>query len=119
VLNKIKPPYNVNQLTQDRALERLQNLQVVKKEVTSILREREQLNQALSEIDFITEVFDSDANFILARVDNANKRYKELISKGIVVRNRTTQALCENCLRFTVGTADENKRLIQVLKELQ
>lgn len=118
VLNKIKPPYNVNQLTQDKALERLNNLENVTNEVESILNERQTLMDELSDVSYIETLFPSDANFILARVDDANKRYAQLIEKGVVVRNRTTQPLCENCLRFTVGTTEENKTLIKKLNEL-
>jgi histidinol-phosphate aminotransferase len=67
---------------------------------------------------FIEEIYPTEANFILVKVDDANKRYNELISKGIVIRNRTTQPLCENCLRLTVGTTSENIKLIKALKEL-
>lgn len=119
VLNKIKPPYNVNQLTQLKALERLDHYNEVEQEVAEILKERNLLHSALQQIDYVEEIFRSDANFILVRVDDANKRYKELISRGIVVRNRTTQPLCQNCLRFTVGTRIENNALINALKELQ
>ena len=119
VLHRIKPPYNVNQLTQLKALERLNDLTQVKEEVQLILAERHRLNKELESIGFVLNVFHSDANFILARVDNANKRYQQLIEKGIVVRNRTNQTLCEDCLRFTVGTKDENNALIKALKELE
>jgi histidinol-phosphate aminotransferase len=118
VLNKIKPPYNVNQLTQLKALERLNRLDKVKKEVNTILAERARLVKALEELNIVEAIFRTDANFILARVDNANKRYQQLIAKGIVVRNRTNQPLCENCLRFTVGSPMENEILIQTLKAL-
>ncbi|MGJ8549500.1 histidinol-phosphate transaminase [Winogradskyella wichelsiae] len=118
VLNKIKPPYNINQLTQIKALERLNETLVVDNEVKSIILERGILNEALKTIDFVTEVYPSDANFILAKVDDANKRYQQLVEKGIVVRNRTNQPLCENCLRFSVGTKEENETLIQILKGL-
>ncbi|QXP79135.1 MULTISPECIES: histidinol-phosphate transaminase [Winogradskyella] len=118
VLNKIKPPYNINQLTQIKALERLNATLVVDNEVKSIILERGILNEALKTIDFVTEVYPSDANFILTKVDDANKRYQQLVEKGIVVRNRTNQPLCENCLRFSVGTKEENETLIQTLKVL-
>lgn len=118
VLNKIKPPYNINQLTQKKAIERLSNVNDVKSDVDYLLTQRNVLMKSLSQIAFINEVFPSDANFILARVDDANQRYSELIERGIVVRNRTTQPLCKNCLRFTVGTQEENNQLINVLKEL-
>ena len=118
ILNKIKPPYNVNQLTQDRALERVLDQEGVQSEVKRILQERTLIEDALQNITFVTAVFSTDANFVLARVDNAVLRYNQLLDKGIVVRNRTTQPLCENTLRFTVGTSEENKIVIQALKEL-
>lgn len=118
VLNKIKPPYNVNELTQQRAMERVLNADRVSEEVKSILAERTTLTHALQAIHFVSEVYETDANFILVKVDNANKRYQALLEKGIVIRNRTTQALCENTLRFTVGTPAENKKLIEALKQI-
>lgn len=118
ILNKIKPPYNVNALTQLRAMEQLQNADQNASQLVQILEQRDKLMAALPEMPCIIEVFDSDANFILARVDDAQKRYDALIEKGIVVRNRSSQPLCENTLRFTVGTPKENTRLIQVLKEM-
>ena len=117
-LNKIKPPYNVNELTQSKALERLVNFDEVKQEVSGILKERQLLTQKLKDILFIENVYASDANFLLVKVDDATKRYNQLIRKGIVVRNRTNQVLCENCLRFTVGTSTENNKLIETLKAL-
>ncbi len=118
VLNKIKPPYNVNQLTQQRALQRVLNHDLVNQEVKQILDERNELIKALNGLDFVRELFPTDANFVLAKVDDADKRYQELLEKQVVVRNRSTQPLCENTLRFTVGTPDENKKLIAILKEL-
>ena len=111
ILNKIKPPYNVNQLTQNKALERLNGLDGVKKEVSSILEQRSLLAKELSQIPFIKEVYPSDANFLLAKVDDANQRYSQLIKRGIVVRNRTNQLLCDNCLRFTIGTEEDPRAL--------
>ena len=116
VLNKIKPPYNVNALTQQKALERIQNVNAVRDEVHSILEERTLLIQALETIPFVNGILPTEANFVLARVDDATKRYNALIAKGIVIRNRTTQPGCENCLRFTVGTPEENKKLIDMLQ---
>ncbi len=118
ILNKIKPPYNVNELTQLRALERVLNQDQVQLEVSKILEERKSLFTVLKEIPFVQEVYQSDANFILAKVDDANKRYAQLLEMGIVIRNRTTQPLCENTLRFTVGTEEENKKLIKALMRL-
>jgi len=118
ILNKIKPPYNINQLTQNKALERLNDLDGVKQEVSSILEQRSLLAKVLSQIPFIKEVYPSDANFLLAKVDDANQRYSQLIKSGIVVRNRTNQLLCDNCLRFTIGTEEENKLLVKILNQL-
>ncbi|MEX0289514.1 MAG: histidinol-phosphate transaminase [Flavobacteriaceae bacterium] len=119
ILNKIKPPYNVNQLTQTRAFERITKGALITSEIKNILSERRLLREALSSISFVKTVFNSDANFVLVRVDNADLRYDQLIEKGIVVRNRSKQQLCENTLRFTVGTPEENQKLIATLKDLE
>jgi len=118
VLNKIKLPYNINKLTQQRALQRIVKQQEVKEEISSILNEKEYLLKVLLEVKFIEKTYPSDANFILIKVDDANKRYQQLLKKDIVLRNRTTQVLLENCLRITVGTKAENEKLIKVLKEI-
>ncbi|WP_431160184.1 histidinol-phosphate transaminase [Flagellimonas beolgyonensis] len=118
VLNKIKPPYNVNQLTQQRALERVMDPNIVEVEVQQILKEREALIDALQGLSFVEKIFPTDANFVLVKVDNANKRYQQLLEKQVVVRNRSNQPLCENTLRFTVGTPEENNTLIAILKQL-
>tara|TARA_R110001583_G_scaffold31766_1_gene108277 strand:- start:1461 stop:2510 length:1050 start_codon:yes stop_codon:yes gene_type:complete len=119
VLNTIKPPYNVNELTQLKAIENLKKDQVTKNQIAYILEQRDELASELKKIDFISKIYPSDANFILIKVDDANQRYNQLISKKVVIRNRTNQPGCENCLRITVGTALENKRLIQVLQQFQ
>lgn len=118
LLSKIKAPYNVNELTQSRAIERILAYDEVKDEISKIIDERRELIRSLNKIPFIETIYPTDANFILVKVDDANKRYTQLIEKGIVVRNRTTQPLCENTLRFTVGTREENKKLTNALKEL-
>ena len=118
VLNKIKPPYNVNELTQQRALERLSEPEKIKREITSIIEQRAKLLEVLVDVKFVEKIYPTEANFILIKVDDANKKYDELIAKGIVIRNRTTQPLCENTLRLTIGTEVENTRLIEVLKQL-
>ena len=117
-LNTIKPPYNVNELTQNKAIENLNNVDLVKNQIGEILKGRTDLINELNKINFISKIYPSDANFILIKVDDANKRYNQLISKGIVIRNRTNQHNCENCLRITVGTSTENKRLLKILKDL-
>jgi histidinol-phosphate aminotransferase len=118
VLNKIKPPYNVNELTQLRALERLSNPEKIKSEIVSIIAQREELLKVLVDVKFVEKIYPTEANFILIKVDDANKRYDELIAKGIVIRNRTTQPLCENTLRLTIGTEQENKKLMEALASL-
>ena len=118
VLNKIKPPYNVNQLTQQTALKALQNSIKTNNEIAIIISERNKLKTDLEEISFIMKVYPSDANFLLVKVDNAIVRYNQLVEYGIIVRNRTNQPICENCLRFTVGTKEENKKLMNTLKLL-
>jgi histidinol-phosphate aminotransferase len=115
VLNKIKPPYNVNELTQQRAIERLQQPAKIDLEIASIIAQRELLLKALLKVNFVEVVYPTEANFVLIKVDDANKRYDELIAKGIVIRNRTTQPLCDNCLRLTIGTETENKKLIEAI----
>lgn len=119
LLNKIKPPYNVNELTQQKALSLLSDSTIVKSEVKKILTERSILIKQLEQIEFIKKIYPSDANFLLVKVDNANKRYDQLIGRGVVIRNRTRQPLCDNCLRFTIGTPDENKKLLTVLNKLK
>jgi histidinol-phosphate aminotransferase len=118
ILNRIKPPYNVNELTQQRAIERLLKVDEVKIEVKKIIEERNRLVKNLKEVSFIKTIYPTDCNFVLVKVDDATKRYNQLIAKGIVIRNRTNQPLCENCLRFTVGTEVENDKLLKVLKDL-
>jgi histidinol-phosphate aminotransferase len=118
VLNKIKPPYNVNQLTQQTALKALQNSIKTNNEIAIIISERNKLKTDLEEISFVVKVYPSDANFLLVKVDNAIVRYHQLVEYGIIVRNRTNQPICENCLRFTVGTKEENKKLMKTLKLL-
>ncbi len=119
VLDKIKPPYNVNTLTQNKVSKRLLNKQRVQKEVTSILDEKEKLSKALLDINFVKSIYPSDANFLLIKVDDADRRYDEMIDRGLVVRNRSSQPLCENTLRITVGTNEENKKLITTCKAME
>ena len=118
ILNTIKPPYNVNELSQQKAIERLLQPDEVTQEILKIKEERANLVSNLKTINYVQEIYPSACNFVLVKVDNATKRYDQLIAKGIVIRNRTTQPLCENCLRLTVGTRLENSRLIHVLKEI-
>jgi histidinol-phosphate aminotransferase len=118
VLNRIKPPYNVNELTQQRAVEQLTNEAETKKQIQSILEQRTYLIDNLNKVPFVSKIYPTHANFVLVEVDDATKRYNQLIDNGIVTRNRTTQPGCKNCLRLTVGTALENKKLIEVMKQI-
>ena len=119
ILNKIKPPYNVNELTQQRALKRLLHNSKIINEIDLLRKERDKLLKVLLQIKFIQYIYPTDANFVLIKVDDANRRYDQLLKKGIVIRNRTTQPLCENTLRLTIGTSKENGMLIKTLKELE
>lgn len=120
ILNNIKPPYNINSLTQEKALNRLQNYSEINNEISQIISERKRLKKELECcVNYIEKVYESDANFLLIKVDDANKRYQELIENGVVIRNRTTQPLCENCLRISVGICEENQVLIRALKAIQ
>jgi histidinol-phosphate aminotransferase len=118
VLNSIKPPYNINVLTQNTALEGISDSKNVKEQIEIIVSERNKLIKTLNNFPFVKTVFPTDSNFILCRVDDANRRYKELMDRGIIVRNRHGQPLCENCLRISVGTPEENLKLIDALKTL-
>lgn len=117
-INKIKPPYNINLLTEKRALKELKNIDTIKTNIKIILKERNKLIDSLNELSFIIKVYPSDSNFILIKVDDADLRYKQLIEKGIVLRNRSKELLCDNCLRITIGTPYENELLIKNFKEL-
>jgi histidinol-phosphate aminotransferase len=118
VLNKIKPPYNINNLSQESALKKLEQ-STLNFHVKKIINERKKMVEFLVFIPFVEKIYPSDANFILIKVDDANKRYNQLIENGIVIRNRNNQALCENCLRITIGTKEENEKLMAVLKSIK
>ncbi|AYN68027.1 histidinol-phosphate transaminase [Euzebyella marina] len=118
VLNKIKPPYNVNELTQSHALKRVTDQARIQSEVREILEQKRLLLSVLPQIGFVDKIYPSDANFVLVKVDDAAKRYEQLLKLGVVVRNRSSQPLCENTLRFTIGTRDENIKLVTALKSL-
>jgi histidinol-phosphate aminotransferase len=115
ILCKIKYPYNINQLTQDAVLEAV--LKPAKKEVMvkTLLEERNNLISGLKTIPLVQHIYPTSANFVLVQIKDATQVYKQLITKGVVVRNRSNVALCNNCLRITVGTAQENKTLIEEL----
>jgi len=115
--NKTKPPYNVNEASQQLALKALMNTAQVNNWIKEVVIEREKLVQALNGLSFIEKIYPSDANFFLMKVNDADKVYSYLTDNEIVVRNRTKEVLCENCLRVTVGTPKENEILIETLKK--
>ena len=117
-LNKIKPPYNINVLTERKALEELNKIDEIEKNISIVLDQRNLLVSSLEKLDFVEKIYKSDANFLLVKVDNADLRYNQLLERGIVVRNRSNQPLCQNCLRITIGTKNENTSLIKTLNEL-
>jgi len=120
ILNTIKPPYNVNELSQQKAIGKLQKMDEIKNEVAQLISERKRLKKELECcVSYIEKVYPSDGNFLLIKVDDATVRYNQLLEYGIVIRNRTTEPLCNNCLRISVGVCEENQRLIRALKSIQ
>ncbi|MBQ8058468.1 MAG: histidinol-phosphate transaminase [Prevotella sp.] len=116
IFNKVKYPYNVNLLTQEQAIKRLDDKISVEKWVNMLLLERGRLMQAFAELPICEKVYPTDANFFLAKMTDAQKIYDYLVNKGIIVRNRTRITLCNNCLRVTIGTKDENGELLGALR---
>ena len=117
IYNKVKYPYNVNLLTQQQALEILDNPFEVEKWVTTLLQERRRLMEAFQLLPICKKVFPTDANFFLARMTDAQAIYDYLVERGIIVRNRSRISLCENCLRVTIGTKNENNELLAALRQ--
>ena len=115
-LNKIKPPYNINSLTQNYALDKLMDLNAIEKAIELIKNERELLKDVLKDLKIVEFVYPSDANFVLIKVKDSVKLYNDLISNGIVVRERSSQLLCSNTLRLSIGTPEENKLLVEALR---
>ena len=117
LFNKVKYPYNVNELTQNFALQRLSDAFEVEKWVRTIVVERERMVVAFSQLPICEKVYPTDANFFLAKVSDAPTIYTYLIDRGIVVRNRNNVQLCHNCLRITVGSKKENNELLAALRQ--
>ncbi len=115
LFNKVKYPYNINLLTQKQALEILRDPVTVNKWVKMLIQERELVVSTFRKLPICEKVYPSDANFFLAKVTDAQAIYDYLIDKGIVVRNRNKVQLCGNCLRITIGTRDENSKLLSAL----
>lgn len=116
LFNKVKPPYNINLASQQLGIKALEGINEVNANIKTTVVQRELLEQDLMKFDFIEKIYPSDANFILIKTKNADKLYRYLSGKKIIVRNRSKESLCENCIRVTVGTPMENMTLIEALK---
>ena len=119
IFNKVKYPYNVNALTQEQAMKRLNDPQAVSQWVSILLQERGRMVEAFAELPICKKVYPTDANFFLAKVEDAQGTYDYLVEKGIIVRNRTRITLCNNCLRVTIGTREENNELLGALRSMK
>ena len=117
VMNKVKPPYNISQATQELALQALQNVGQVNDMIHELVNMREALKEVLEQLPVVEKVYPSDANFLLVKTRDAKKLYQYLLSKSIVVRDRSNVILCDDCLRITVGTEEENTKLVDTLLE--
>lgn len=117
LFNKVKYPYNVNYLTQKRAIEVLDKRDEIDTWVNILMRERGQLIRAFSELPICKQVFHTNANFFLARMTDAQAIYDYLVERGIIVRNRTRIRLCKDCLRVTIGSREENRELLGALRQ--
>ena len=118
VLNKIKPPYNISGLSQTVALESLGQVEKKDHWVKEILSERERMKSELLSTKLVEKIFPSDANFLLVKVKEAKAVYQQLIARGVVIRDRSSITLCNNCLRITIGTPKENNSLLTELRKI-
>jgi len=119
IFNKIKYPYNVNRLTQEEAIKVLQHPETIKEWVNTLLEERTRVMEEFVKLPCCVRVFPTEANFFLAKVYEATQIYNYLVSEGIIVRNRTNVALCNDCLRITIGTKEENEALLDALRKVE
>ena len=115
LFNRVKSPYNISQLSQSAVFAALDNETLVKKWIDEIIEERKSLAKAFSGLEFVHTVYPSDANFLLIKVADASAVYEFLLEKKIVVRDRSNVRLCDGCLRITIGTPEENERLLEAL----
>lgn len=119
LMNKVKYPYNINILTQERISSMLDQPKQVEEWKKILLNERETLGHNLASLQYVEKIYPSDANFLLVKVDDANKLYQFLVSKGVIVRNRNSVSLCKGCVRITVGSPEENTELLKAMKDYQ
>lgn len=115
---KVKAPYNINKLTAQNAIKGLQNWDTVSFKIDAIKKERSQLADKLNQLDAVQKVYPSEANFLLVKINDAHTLYEQLAERDIIVRYRGNEPHCDSCLRITVGTPDENERLISALQDL-
>jgi histidinol-phosphate aminotransferase len=118
LLNKVKYPYNINTATQLLALDALNNIDWVNEHITITVNEREKLREELMNLSITEIIYPSDANFLLVKMKEARKVYEQLCNEGIIVRDRSKVVLCDDCLRITIGTPEENIVLIEKLKKI-
>jgi histidinol-phosphate aminotransferase len=119
LLDKVKPPYNINKATQDIVMEALYEIDQVNDMIKELVGMRDALTRVFEQMPWVEKVYPSDANFLLVKIKNAKKIYEYLLTKGIVVRDRSNVQLCENCLRITIGTEDEITLLVKAIKDYQ
>ncbi len=119
LFNNVKPPYNVNEASQQLALDALQETGAVNDWIKMVIQQRALLEVHCNSLPFVEKVYPSDANFILVKVKDATRLYDYLASNGVIVRNRSKEPLCENSVRITVGTPEENQTLIHLLNTYQ
>lgn len=115
---KVKAPYNINKLTSEAAIRGYSNIESMKTNVGEILSERERLISELEKVGGVEKIFPTDANFMIFKVPEALDIYKKLAEKGVIVRYRGNEPHCDNCLRLTIGTPDENDQFITALKQV-
>jgi len=117
LMNNVKAPYNVNKLTSDAASNALRNTSMLEENVRQVLEQRDSVARELEGLDFVTKVYPSDANFLLFRVkEKANELYKAMADRGIVSRYRGRELHCDECIRVTIGTTEENQKFLEMLK---
>ena len=119
LFNKVKYPYNISSLTQKQACELLKDPFQVDKWIKTILLERTRVIDAINILPICKKTYPTNANFVLAEMDNAQDIYDYLVKKGVIVRNRNRVTMCSNCLRISIGTKSENNELLAALRQYQ
>ena len=115
LLNKVKPPYNISILNQEAVLKTLENASEIQQQLVLILSERENLISELNQLELVKKIYPTDANFLLVEVEDADDLYQYLVDEKVIIRNRNS--VVKNCVRITIGTPEENKKLIESLQK--